>query len=160
MVKANWDAALDVKARKMGAGVIIRNERGEVMATCHDQKQNVFEPALAECYALRKAMDFCRDLNFDKVTFEGDAQVVINTVNDPVEDLSLNGSIIEEMKMMLKGWQGWKVQYSHRDTNTVAHKLAKAALNSEEEKVWIEEAPVFVLNSLHFNKHCIDQQFI
>lgn len=58
LVKANWDAALDAKARKMGAGVIIRNEKGEVMAACHDQKQNVVELALVESYALRKAMNF------------------------------------------------------------------------------------------------------
>lgn len=81
----------------MGAGVIIRNEKGGVMATCHVQKRNVVKPALAECYALRKVMEFCRDLNFDKVTFEGDAQVVLNAMNDPVEDVSFNGSIIEEM---------------------------------------------------------------
>ncbi|XP_041003989.1 uncharacterized protein LOC121249345 [Juglans microcarpa x Juglans regia] len=157
MIKANWDAALDVKARKMGAGVIIRNEKAEVMATCNIQKRNVVELALAKCYALRKAMELCKDLNFDKVTFEGDAQVVINVVNDPIEDPPFNGSSIQEMKMVLKGWQGWKVQYSHRDTNVVAHKLQKAALHFEEEKVWIEEAPIFVLNSLQIDKHCIDQ---
>ncbi|KAF5450110.1 hypothetical protein F2P56_014981 [Juglans regia] len=156
-VKANWDAALDVKARKMGAGVIIRNEKGEVMATCHAQKQDVVEPALAECYALRTAMDLCRDLNFDKVIFEGDAQIVINAVNNQDEDLSFYGSIIEELKMVIKGWIGWKVKYSHRGTNVVAHKLARAALHTVEEKIWIEEAPLFVLNSLQIDNLCIDQ---
>lgn len=94
---------MDGRARKMGVGVIIRNEKGEVMTAYHDQRQNVAILAIAECYALRKAMDFCRDLNFDKVIFEGNAHVTINTLNDPVEDLSYAGSIIEELKMILKG---------------------------------------------------------
>ncbi|XP_042973011.1 uncharacterized protein LOC122304814 [Carya illinoinensis] len=110
MVKANWDAAFDAKARKVGVGVIIRNERGEVMVACHEQKLNVADPVTAECYAFRKAMDLCRDLYFDKVIFEGDAQVIINAVNVQVEDLSYVGSLVEELRRSLKRCNEWRVQ--------------------------------------------------
>lgn len=79
-LKANWNATLDVKSRKMGIGVIIKNEKGEVIATCCDSRDYVNQLALAECLALRKAMGFCRDLSFNRVILEGDAQVIVNVV--------------------------------------------------------------------------------
>ncbi|KAG6708288.1 hypothetical protein I3842_06G073600 [Carya illinoinensis] len=130
MVKANCDATFDAEARKVGVGVIIRNERGEVMVAYHEQKLNV------------------ADL------------VIINAVNVQVEDLSYVGSLVEEQRRSLKGCNGWRVQYSHRNTNVVAHKLAKAAILIEEEMVWIEEAPIFVLDSLVVDKQYIDHTII
>ncbi|KAF5449835.1 hypothetical protein F2P56_030240 [Juglans regia] len=72
-LKANWDAALDVKLRRVGLGVIIRNNKGEVMATGCDSKSYVEQPAIAEGWALSKAMELCKDLSFNRVILEGDA---------------------------------------------------------------------------------------
>ncbi|XP_035544636.1 uncharacterized protein LOC118348020 [Juglans regia] len=105
--KANWDAALDVKQRKVGLGVVIRNDKGEVMAACCESKSFVDQPAIAEGWALRKAMELCEDLRFNKVIMEGDAQVVVNAVNSQIEDLSYFGSIIEDLKVQMKEWPNW-----------------------------------------------------
>ncbi|XP_042978176.1 uncharacterized protein LOC122308928 [Carya illinoinensis] len=57
-VKVNWDAYLDLKRKKTGIGIMIRDEQGEAMVTVCDQKLNVVEAAVAESYALRKAVEF------------------------------------------------------------------------------------------------------
>ncbi|XP_041020422.1 uncharacterized protein LOC121262053 [Juglans microcarpa x Juglans regia] len=68
-VKVNWDATIDQKQKKMGIGVVIRDEMGEALTTCCDQKKHVQHSAIAECMALWKAMELCRDLGFLRVVF-------------------------------------------------------------------------------------------
>ncbi|KAF5481089.1 hypothetical protein F2P56_001774 [Juglans regia] len=152
--KANWDAALDVKQRKVGLGVVIKNDRGEVMAACCESKNFVEQPAIAEGWALRKAMELCEDLKFNKVILEGDAQVVVNAVNSQTEDLSYFGSIIEDLKVQMKEWPNWSVKFANRNINTVAHTFAKEALHIDLEKIWIEDIPVCLSDCL-LRDYCI-----
>ncbi|XP_042958184.1 uncharacterized protein LOC122293773 [Carya illinoinensis] len=72
-VKVNWDASLNLKERRMGAGIIIRDEQGEALVAVCDQKANVVSPVVAECFVLRMAVELCSELNIHKAIFEGDA---------------------------------------------------------------------------------------
>lgn len=140
-VKANWDASLNQKERKMGLGVIIRDEEGEVLVVVEGQQSNVDQPAVAESYALWKAMEVCRDLNMERVIFEGDAQLIVKAVNDLEEDRSVFGSIVEASKVLISLWKDWSVEFVYRNANEAAHTLAKEALCLDTEIVWIEEIP-------------------
>ncbi|XP_040997158.1 uncharacterized protein LOC121243156 [Juglans microcarpa x Juglans regia] len=133
--RANWDAACNVKHRKMGIDVIIRNENGKVTAIYCGIKGNVDQPVIAEGFAFKKVMELCRDLGLNKVIFEGDVQNIVKTVYSPNEDLSCFGSIIEDSKSFLSEWSNWVVRYTHINTNTVAHSLAKLALRSNVEQI-------------------------
>ncbi|XP_040988941.1 uncharacterized protein LOC121236557 [Juglans microcarpa x Juglans regia] len=146
--KANWDATCNVKHRKMGVGVIIRDENGAVTAAYCGIRGDVDQPVIAKGFALRKAMELCRDSGLNKVIFEGDAQNIVKVVYSPDEDLSCFGSIIEDSKPFLSEWSNWAVQYTHKNTNTVAHSLAKLALRSNVEQVWIEEVPFCISSCL------------
>ncbi|KAF5454761.1 hypothetical protein F2P56_024401 [Juglans regia] len=95
LVKINWDASLDVKDRRMGVGIIIRDEKGEALVAVCDKKEHVDNPMVAESYALRVALDVCGELNIQKAIFEGDAKSVITAVHREAEDLSLVGSIVK-----------------------------------------------------------------
>ncbi|KAF5469997.1 hypothetical protein F2P56_010551 [Juglans regia] len=105
-VKANWDAAMSKKDRKVGLGVVIRDEEGEILVAAREQINYLTDSATAECLALWKAMEVCRELNFNRVLFEGDAQVIVNAVNKGDEDYSSYGSVIEDAKKLLKAKYG------------------------------------------------------
>ncbi|KAF5481894.1 hypothetical protein F2P56_002506 [Juglans regia] len=105
--KANWDAACNVKLRKMGVGVIIRDENGAVTTTYCGIKGNVDQPVIAKGITLGKAMELCRDLGLNKVTFEGNAQNIVKAVYSPDENLSCLDSIIEDSKSFLSEWSNW-----------------------------------------------------
>ncbi|KAF5471050.1 hypothetical protein F2P56_011525 [Juglans regia] len=51
-VKVNWDAAFNLKTMKMGAGIVIRDEEGEVLVSLRMPKGNVCSPIVAEVHAL------------------------------------------------------------------------------------------------------------
>lgn len=76
-MKLNWDAALDIKNRKLGIGIIIRHHNGAVVACLSSVEDFHSKAVLAECRALWRALVFSEQLSIDKVTLEGDAQVVI-----------------------------------------------------------------------------------
>lgn len=71
------------------------------------QRSNVDNPTIAKSYAMWKAMEVYKDFNFNKVIFEGDAQVIVNAVNDVQEDFSIYGSVIEYVKKLLQTRNGW-----------------------------------------------------
>ncbi|KAG2675064.1 hypothetical protein I3760_13G167000 [Carya illinoinensis] len=141
-VKVNWDAALDQKRGIAGLEIVIRDEMGEVLTACCDQRLHVRLPAMAECLALWKALELCRDLGFCRVLFEGDAQVIIKAVNEENSDYPLYGSI------------GWKIQYVQRSSNGVAHRLAKEALHIDTEIIWMEDSPSCIAECIEKDKRC------
>ncbi|KAF5461306.1 hypothetical protein F2P56_017417 [Juglans regia] len=140
----------------MGIGIVIRDEMGEALTACCDQKEHVQHPATAECMALWKAMEISRDLGFHRVVFEGDAQNIVRAINEDNTDYPSYGSIIHDAKKMLQQQQGWKVQYAHRTSNEVAHKLAKQALCLESEFIWMDVMPTFISDRIDMEKQCID----
>ncbi|XP_042979954.1 uncharacterized protein LOC122310138 [Carya illinoinensis] len=153
-VIANWDATLDTKNRTMGMRIVIRDANGEVLASVCSKRPNVVHPTLAECLALWKAIEVCKDLAFSKVILEGDAEAVIKKVNNVEEDLSWMGHIIEDVKIVVKGRKDWKVRFIPREGNNVAHLLAKHALTLDGEVIWIEEGPNVITSSLIRDKSC------
>ncbi|XP_040998224.1 uncharacterized protein LOC121244278 [Juglans microcarpa x Juglans regia] len=134
-VKANWDAALDMEAKRMGMGIVIRDEEGEVLVSVCDVRNHVDHPAIAESWALWKALEICNKLALSRVTFEGDAVVVINGINREVEDQSCMGHITEDIKQVFKAKRDWNIRFVPKDGNKVAHMLAKYVLELGEEKI-------------------------
>ncbi|XP_042974604.1 uncharacterized protein LOC122306236 [Carya illinoinensis] len=156
-VKVNWDASMDLKGKRMGIGIMIRDEQGETMVTVCDQKPNMVEAAVAESLALRKAAEICSELNIQRAIFEGNAKVVILVVNGD-EDACFNFSpIVEDIRFYLSNRPNWSIQFVPKANNMVAHSLAKKAIVMEEERVWIEEVPDFIVGVLNSDKDVIQK---
>ncbi|KAF5441933.1 hypothetical protein F2P56_037100 [Juglans regia] len=102
MVKANWDATMDFENKRMGMGIVFRDEDGEVLASVCDMKQHVNDPTLAESLALWRALEISNNLSFSfsELVFEGDAAVIIQKINKEGEDQSWMGHIINDIKQV------------------------------------------------------------
>ncbi|XP_042942878.1 uncharacterized protein LOC122277061 [Carya illinoinensis] len=153
-VKTNWDAAVDLKNKKVGIGIIIRDENGDVLVAACGRRKYLHHPATAESLALRRAAEIYTELNYTKVILEGDAKGVIEAVNREAEDLSVYGNIIQEIKRYFRNRKEWEVRFVKREMNTVAHILARTALQFDTERIWIEEAPEIVWSDLLKDKLC------
>lgn len=98
-LKANFNATYDVTSQRMGAGIIVRDRNGEVMASMVVPINDVTSPFIAECYAMWKAIEICTRLGFREVILEGDEIcIVIDAVNNEEEDESWSGQIIDDIK--------------------------------------------------------------
>ena len=53
-----------------------------------------------------------------------------------------NGPIMNDIKLLLQNFNGWKVSYVLREVNGTAHSLAKLALSSGVEHTWYDNFPI------------------
>ncbi|XP_042954744.1 uncharacterized protein LOC122291171 [Carya illinoinensis] len=72
--KANWDAAVDRRKSKIGAGVVIRDWEGKIVASLSSPKNFFPDAHLVESYRVLKAVILCQQLGIKQVIFKGDAK--------------------------------------------------------------------------------------
>lgn len=133
--KVNFDGAVDKGLSKVGMGVVIRDRQGEVVAAMSISRRDVQNPFLAEGMALWRAMVFCIETGIVDVIFEGDAKELIEVVMSDEEVDSWGGQIVEDIKQLRYQHRNWKVVFRHRESNEVAHNLAKMTLVNDEEQI-------------------------
>ncbi|KAF5464150.1 hypothetical protein F2P56_014252 [Juglans regia] len=63
-VKVNFDTTLDLKEKRIGAEVVIRDCRGDVLISLCAQLLYVTSHFLAECKAFGRAIELCKELGF------------------------------------------------------------------------------------------------
>ncbi|XP_042976308.1 uncharacterized protein LOC122307474 [Carya illinoinensis] len=153
-VKVNWDAAVDAKNRRVGAGVVIRDSEGELLACLCSICDHVQNPLVAEALALRRAAILSVEMSFSSVILEGDSQLIVNAVNSDKEIWAEYGNIIEDVRKVLLERPNWGVKFVYRESNGITHKLAKLAFTFTDERVWIEECPVDIIQDIQKEKYC------
>lgn len=63
--KVNFDATMDKEQKKrIGLGIIVRNNSGDIMATVCSPRRLVVSPFLIAFYALWRSKELCRELDF------------------------------------------------------------------------------------------------
>ena len=123
----NIDGAF--KEDKGGIGVVIRDSKGELIATMAEPINKVVEPKLLEALAVAKGIDFANDLALTGYSLEMDCLEVVNRVNNTDEDLSVIGHLVETIRQNIKNPCCLGLSYSRRCSNVPTHSLAKFACN-------------------------------
>ncbi|KAM1857414.1 hypothetical protein ACFX14_007525 [Malus domestica] len=81
---------------------------------------------------------------FQQVVVESDSQKVIAVLNGTYADSSALGMIAEDVLQLASNFSRVKFIHASRLCNGVAHHLAKFALSSSNNLVWIEEPPTLI----------------
>ena len=110
-LKVNFDGATFPSKNLAGLGAIIRNDNGLIMAAFSQPIPLPTSVETVEVLAARSAMCLARDLNFDQVIFEGDAEVIIKAINNGDFSSSNFGHIIRDIKLLSSAFN--KVSFSH-----------------------------------------------
>ena len=80
MYKLNFDAAIFTDISTSGVGVIIRNEKGQVMVALSSKGLAVIDSEKVEVLACRQAMEFALDDGFSNLIVEGDNSNVMRSI--------------------------------------------------------------------------------
>ncbi|XVF59431.1 hypothetical protein PTKIN_Ptkin07bG0275300 [Pterospermum kingtungense] len=131
MFKVNFDGLFHSPTKAGGIGVVIRNGARELMGTKVAKIQNVIDPFVIKATAAIQAMEFARDLGFQRILLEGDALSIVSKLKSSSLDLFVIGFLIKEGREIAKLFQLCKIQHTPRSGNTVAHTLAKMGLEIE-----------------------------
>ena len=123
-------------------GVVYRDHSGQVIAALSQKIGLPRMVEMAEALAVRKAMEFARDLSLFDVILEGDCLQVKQALNALEGCNTLYGHIVNETKRLGGVLRRCSFQHVRRDRNKFAHVLARRAVSSADTDIWVEDLPV------------------
>ena len=85
---------------------------------------------------------FCLMNGFKKIEVESDALNVVHALNSFESDLSREGPIFDEIRLLKNEFQAAQWKKIPRSSNKVVHQLAKEAVKYGGIKFWKEIGPV------------------
>ena len=150
MYKTNFDCAMFEDSRKAGIGVIIRNSRGEVMASLAKKKKKINPSSveIVELLAARWAVILVQELDFENSIFEGESEIVINPLQNDDRLKSSIGNLVQDTSSFVNSLKSWSFSHIGKQGNAIAHPLAKITRLSFSVDIWMESVFLGIFNVL------------
>ena len=148
--KLNVDAAGPVEGDKWGIGVVVRDYEGVVVGASSWQVSSLPDSEVAEALAMRKGLEFAKDMSFLNLIAESDASNVVLALNAHQQSSNYVDSIIRDCISFKGSFRSLNFLHVRREANQAAHYLAKYALKNLD-CIWIEETPPCISAVLAFD---------
>ncbi|KAL6575261.1 hypothetical protein OROMI_012546 [Orobanche minor] len=137
-VKFNSDASFFDDSLSMGIGLVVRNDRGDVL-----HYRTLLWPGLmrveeGEAFAVLEAMKWAQELGFMDVEFEFDAQKIETALNKEDPFFTTFGDYISLIKDRKEFFHSTLFRWVNRDANSLAHSLSRNARFFESPSNWVE----------------------
>jgi hypothetical protein len=85
-------------------------------------------------------------MGLPKVYLETDCASAVAKMKGTDKDQSIHGPLVEEIKVLLQGFEEAGVGHVRRACNEVPHKLAKFGSVDKSCNIWVGEPPDFIVN--------------
>jgi ribonuclease HI len=138
-VLVNWDAALNKDRGQIGIGVLLRDHIGKMIIAKSLIQRGYLSPTKAEALAADIATQICKTWDMESVLFVGDAKVIIDAINSGERSWSMRSPIIQDLNVHLQEFSQWRIAYCNKETNQLAHELARLATSSEMDELWVAD---------------------
>ena len=122
-MKINFDGAVFSESNCSGAGVVIRNRQGFVIASLLQKFSQAFAPLEVEVLAAARALEFAAELGIKHTVLEGDSLMLIQALKNGYVDLSPCGLLLDDVRYRSNFFT--PLHYSHvkRGGDKVVHYL-------------------------------------
>ena len=134
-----------------GAGVIVQNENGRVIASMAESFQLPFSVTIVEVIAAKKALQFAKDLGLSSIVLEGDSKITIDGLMGEDSSLAEYGHLIDEAKEIAKKLIEVEFNHVQRQANNVAHNIARHARHVSKFLVWMEDVHPHLFSVIQVN---------
>lgn len=109
---------------KWGIGVAGRNWKGKLVLAGAKSLLSMEDPAMAECLALRWAMDLICESEHTKIILESDCLRVCDEFLNSNPRSQIH-DLLEDIRVLVDGLDDFSLCFAPRNCNLVAHNLAK-----------------------------------
>ena len=99
---------------------------------------------ILEAMVARRAMIFMEELGLCRVIFEGDSETVVKALTRGCPDKSSIGHIVKDCMSLMGCFQTCSFSHVRRQSNGVAHALARRARKSSLLSIWMESVPPYI----------------
>jgi ribonuclease HI len=147
-LKLNVDAAFSIETQSGAIGAVIHDCQGNFVAAINEFILHVYSAAMAEAMAMLHGLSLVNQIGCSSVEVESDSIEVIQISTG--ENRMWNEASAIYSDILAQAANIGTVEFSHcrRDTNTVAHDLARDSFISRSCCNWIDDPPSFILLAL------------
>ena len=154
--KINVDGAVFKEQGCIGVGVVIRNDKGEVMGAMSKKICLPLGAIEAEVKAVEEGVLLAWDLGLKNVVVEGDSLAVTQALNGVVSPAISIQKVSEGILWWLKKFDNWKILHTRRSSNSAAHVMAKEAKSILDSVIWVEDSPPAIADQLLYDVLSMD----
>ncbi|KAK2404967.1 hypothetical protein QL285_054266 [Trifolium repens] len=129
MYKCNVDAAIFKEQNCYGAGMCIRDDKGNFIRAQTLWSYGNPLPHEAEAWGLKAAIFWLRNLGYSSVVIELDCKLVVDGITGKLNFRTEFGMLLYACKASLFALSNFRISFIRRQANNVAHLLARAALS-------------------------------
>ncbi|ONI01475.1 hypothetical protein PRUPE_6G141500 [Prunus persica] len=147
-LKFNFDGAFDPTSGRGAVGVVARDADGGFVAAVAKSVGEVLSAEHAEILAAREGVALALSLGTASPIFEGDSAVVVSAIKRAGQDYSNIGTIVEDVKHLQQQFPSSLFQFTPREANGVAHRLARFGLHNVDNFIWFEVPPDLIQDAL------------
>ncbi|XP_027082645.1 uncharacterized protein [Coffea arabica] len=140
-ISMNTDVSLNMQERKVGWGIVARNDDCVLVGAWAVSENRLGDPVVEEATAIRKALIVAKQNGWGKIVLQLDCKTIVDKLNaKSAEHLSVGVILFDILKLRMD-FVECSFSFIRRGENSVAHHLAKFALHLVDENVWQESFP-------------------
>lgn len=144
-VKCNTDGAFCVEKRWGATGVVLRDHHGSFVAGRAQWYKHGLDALTMEALAVRDGLALAHNKGIQRLQLETDSQELVKLWTTDTDHRSRIGPVIREAREISLIFVDFKLFYSRRSCNRVAHTLAKQVSEDRRLVEW-HETPTCVRN--------------
>jgi ribonuclease HI len=135
-LKCNVDASFYNLAGSTGWGWVLRDSRSCFKLAGSNIVPTSLSVLEGEAMALVEAMEEMIQRGLSFVTFESDSKLVVDAISSRQTGVSVFSLLISHIQSLLRMNNYFEVKYVRRQTNNVAHYLARAAFSMSSRRIY------------------------
>ena len=140
-VMLNIDASFDEDMGCRSVGAIIRDSSGTMVIASNNFISHVVDAPMAEAYALKEGLMLAQHACCNQIIIQSDCMEVVEIMGDGGFTANSAAAIYDECITIWLGFQKISIEHCRRETNQVAHELAKKSMISKIYCIWDDDPP-------------------
>ena len=144
----NVDASYDENRGSGSTGVIIRDCSGDMIVAASRYIPHLVDAPMAEAFALKDGLMLSQQIGGNRIIIQSDCMEVTEIMSNEGFTTNSAAAIYDECNTVWRGFQKISIEHVSRDANQVAHAQARQAMISNENYMWDDEPPIFILPML------------
>ncbi|XP_019161457.1 PREDICTED: uncharacterized protein LOC109158091 [Ipomoea nil] len=148
-VVCNTDAGFYGSDYSPTYGFYVRSMEGAFVAATNGPLLCPYDPLLAEAMAIREALSWLQEHNYHNVEIFSDYAVLVSSFRDASSFRLYLGVVLDSCLRLIRSFASCSIKFVRRDTNSVAHALAKHVSVVEARTVWRDTLPSFIVTTMN-----------
>ncbi|GAA0162497.1 hypothetical protein LIER_18578 [Lithospermum erythrorhizon] len=142
------NTAIHKHQQVIGFGWVIRDDKGQFISAGTKRDAFTSNAEQAELLAIKFAVGFLHQHSFELVIIESDCMTAVGKINAEVEDLSMVGNIVADIKRVALLFGECLFAHTRSNCNICAHLMAKSATLGEQIQEWWFDPPFCIKDQL------------